>query len=118
MTVERRQRYVRVRVRELVESDGEWGTPDKSWEAPANGTIRTLFSLTTIGGSRERDRMGAEYEADWIAVARARPEIKQGQLIETLDSNDNAIDRFIVQKVLARGPRIAILLRENPNIQS
>lgn len=118
MSVYLRQRNVRVRVRELVESAGEWGSTSKSWEAQNQGTIQKVISLTTIGGDRSLQRLGAEYDADWFALARHKPEIKQGWLLESLDGNDNVINKFIVQKTLSRGPFVGILLRENPNIQS
>jgi len=117
MTIELRQTFVRVRVRSLIEEDGQWGSTTKSWQTVANSKKRRLLSLVTVGGDRRLARMGAEYEADWFALTRAKPEINQGDLIETLDANDNAINRFIVKKRLHRGRNVGLMLEENPNIQ-
>lgn len=117
MTVQR-QKYVRARVRSLVEEDGEWGGTQKSWEDASGVRTRMFHALGVIEGNRTLERMGAEYNAEWHAFTRAKPEISDGALIETLDSDDSVIKRFIVQKVLPRGKYVSVLLQENPNIQT
>lgn len=58
------------------------------------------------------------YYADWTATTRRRPRIPDTARLVTFDENDDPDLVFDVVKVLGRGQRATVLLKENREAQS
>lgn len=106
----RMMRHVRVSVRLLSQTaDSEWGTPDETY---THDRYQTLQSLSPLSGEAIQRLQREGFYADWTATVRRRPAIPDGSRIVTFDEHDEVDMVFHVDKVLPRGRRATLLLRE------
>lgn len=108
-------RHVRVSVRTLSQGKDEDGWPSESY---AHDRYQRLQSLGPLSGEAVQRLQREGYYADWQATARARPSIPDTARLVTFDENGDP-DLFLdVEKVLRRGRRVTIMLREVREVQS
>lgn len=110
-----RMTKVRVSVREKVEpEDSTWRTTEPYFQ---HKRYQILKSLVPMSGNRIFELGQSGYEADWEAIARAKPVIQDGWRLVTF--SDGEPDLFFdVEKRLKRGRKQHLLLRASPYVQS
>lgn len=111
----RRLRHVRVSVRSLTQGKDADGWPTESYGHDRYQRLQTLAPLD--GESMQRLQREGFY-ADWTATARARPAIPDTARLVTFDENGDPDVFLDVEKVLRRGRRQTILLKEVREVQS
>ena len=114
-----RSTFLRVSVRQLVETkDVAWKTVSRDWQHVRRQTLESLVPVTGVT-TTEGDR--AVMGATWRAVARRPPDIKDGDrlvVLRQIDAKTYADDYVLeVSKVLPRGVRQLIFLREPRDVQ-
>jgi len=110
----RRNRRIRVSVRQQTETKSAQGTQIPTW---SHLRWQTLLSLVPLSGREmlKADRMG--YEADWTASAWAIPALNTNQRVVYFvrKADETTVERqFRIQRVFPRGRKQQVLLKEEP----